>query len=629
MKREALHQRYDMPQYGSRRRLLPPAGQEEYGEVMEEAEEEYEEEEEEPEKVKKPKVEIREPSEEEVVVTVEKPPAAEPTYPTWKRARIFPMIFKKVRGLAEKRGIDLEGEEWRRRLEEEDKDYLQLTLDQEEATESTVESEEESSDYTEYTETESEFSESETTEESESETPSEEEEESSTPESEESESTESEGEKARKNIVLARRRPVVEEVQEVKHKREEPPEEQEEEPPMEEEQAEEEESAPAPVDESADLEAQDVLEEGSAESASAERGVESEEEAALSSSSSTSESLSGGPWGFQWARKRMIKLVVDREYESSSTGEDSAPECQRSCPHKPGGHSKVNGNIYIAQNGSVVRTRRACLADNLKVPSPVPLGRRVKKLDKLAVTREENVPLNTLFKGPFPTEKVKRTPTLVTFAPCPVVAEHSAVKPSGTRLKNTAEQESMVDSRLSRESMEFHEWEFRRVKAEGLLLRSRRCLNRKALRIPVCPVLLPMSSFHGRTVQAGEYPNRLDPQNPVYAEETSPSIIVNGFSERLRASHIQRIRPNSENLTCTGVVRKAKPCGTIFSLSLATSQSSSAANEAEDPSSGEGRRYRWRPTLEHRTEPPEVQMRSRRRKNMKNEISTARDAITH
>lgn len=38
--------RYEMPQYGSRRRLLPPAGQEEYGEVMGEAEEEeYEEEE--------------------------------------------------------------------------------------------------------------------------------------------------------------------------------------------------------------------------------------------------------------------------------------------------------------------------------------------------------------------------------------------------------------------------------------------------------------------------------------------------------------------------------------------------------------------------------------------------------
>ena len=37
--------RYEMPQYGSRRRLLPPAGPEEYGEVVGEAEEEYEQEE--------------------------------------------------------------------------------------------------------------------------------------------------------------------------------------------------------------------------------------------------------------------------------------------------------------------------------------------------------------------------------------------------------------------------------------------------------------------------------------------------------------------------------------------------------------------------------------------------------
>ena len=33
--------------------------------------------------------------------------------------------------------------------------------------------------------------------------------------------------------------------------------------------------------------------------------------------------------------------------------------------------------------------------------------------------------------------------------------------------------------------------------------------------------------------------------------------------------------------------------------------------------------------MEHRTEPPKVQMRSRRRKKMKKEIRTARDAITH
>ncbi|KAK7822058.1 hypothetical protein U0070_006607, partial [Myodes glareolus] len=50
------------------------------------------------------------------------------------------------------------------------------------------------------------------------------------------------------------------------------------------------------------------------------------------------------------------------------------------------------------------------------------------------------------------------------------------------------------------------------------------------------------------SVQEGEYPNRLDPKNPVYEEETSPSVIVNGFSERLQASHIRRIRPHLENL---------------------------------------------------------------------------------
>ncbi|KFO30211.1 Protocadherin-15 [Fukomys damarensis] len=452
---------YEMPQYGSRRRLLPPAGQEEYGEVVGEAEE-YEEEEEKPKKIK-PKIEIREPSkEEEVVVTIEKPPAAEPTYTTWKKARIFPMIFKKVRGLADRRGItDLEGEEWQRHLEgEEDKDYLKLTLDQEEATESTVESEEESSsDYTEYSEEESEFSESETTEEeSESETPSEEEEESSTPESEESESTESEGEKARRNIVLARRRPVIEEVQEVKGRKEKPPEEPEE-APVAEEAAENhrgEKTELAPSEESTDLEDQDVPEEGSAESAAVEGGIESEEESEVGSNSSISENQAGGPWGFQWARKRMMKLVVDREYETSSTGEDSAPECQRRRLHNPNIHSSINGNIYIAQNGSVVRTRRACLTENLKVTSPVRLGRHFKKLDKLAVTHEENVPLTTLSKGPFSTEKMNKRPTLVTFAPCPVVTECTAAKPLANRLKSTVNQESMVDSKDIKDILEFH-----------------------------------------------------------------------------------------------------------------------------------------------------------------------------
>lgn len=146
----------------------------------------------------------------------------------------------------------------------------------------------------------------------------------------------------------------------------------------------------------------------------------------------------------------MIKLVVDGEYESSSAGEDSAPESQRSRPRKPGGHSNLNGNVYIAQNGSVVRTRRARLPDSLAVPSPGLLGGRVKKPDRSAVAHEESLPLNTLFKGPFPTEQVRRTPTLVTFAPCPVGAERPAGKPPGTRL------EPAVDSGLPRECVEFH-----------------------------------------------------------------------------------------------------------------------------------------------------------------------------
>ena len=47
------------------------------------------------------------------------------------------------------------------------------------------------------------------------------------------------------------------------------------------------------------------------------------------------------------------------------------------------------------------------------------------------------------------------------------------------------------------------------------------------------------------------------------------------------------------------------------------------------PSSDDGWQYRQRTTLEHQTEPPKVQMRSRRMKKIKKEIRTARDVITH
>lgn len=101
---------------------------------------------------------------------------------------------------------------------------------------------------------------------------------------------------------------------------------------------------------------------------------------------------------------------MDREYESSSTGEDSVPENQRSrVPPSLTSHANINGSIYVAQNGSIIRTRRSATTsgsfhthtnanNNLKIPSPVfssRLAKHFKKLDKLAATLEERVPLHS------------------------------------------------------------------------------------------------------------------------------------------------------------------------------------------------------------------------------------------
>ncbi|XP_041830365.1 protocadherin-15-like isoform X2 [Melanotaenia boesemani] len=112
--------------------------------------------------------------------------------------------------------------------------------------------------------------------------------------------------------------------------------------------------------------------------------------------------------GEQGSRKRRIKLVLDREYETSSTGEDSMPETQRSClPSTHSSHVNVNGSIYVAQNGSIIRTRRSVNVagpthtttpnNHLKLSSPIfssRLAKHFKKLDKMAATLEERVPLN-------------------------------------------------------------------------------------------------------------------------------------------------------------------------------------------------------------------------------------------
>uniref|UniRef100_UPI003AACBB18 protocadherin-15-like isoform X2 n=1 Tax=Centroberyx gerrardi TaxID=166262 RepID=UPI003AACBB18 len=95
-------------------------------------------------------------------------------------------------------------------------------------------------------------------------------------------------------------------------------------------------------------------------------------------------------------RKKRIKLVVDREYETSSTGEESTTETQRNRLSNVNSHSNINGNIYLAQNGTIVRTRRLPHPNNLKVGSPCRLGKQFKKLDKLGVTHEEPPPINSI-----------------------------------------------------------------------------------------------------------------------------------------------------------------------------------------------------------------------------------------
>ncbi|XP_064001083.1 protocadherin-15 isoform X5 [Pogoniulus pusillus] len=159
----------------------------------------------------------------------------------------------------------------------------------------------------------------------------------------------------------------------------------------------------------------------------------------------------------QWARKKKIKLIVDPEYETSSTGEDSAPDSsQRNRLSNPSAQTNINGNIYIAQNGSVVRTRRGCLANNLKATSPVRLGKQFRKLDKLAVTHEESVPLSTLSKGPSLGDKMNTRPCSVSFTASAAGADSSVAKAGASRMKSTEEHESVVDSEDIKEPLESH-----------------------------------------------------------------------------------------------------------------------------------------------------------------------------
>ncbi|XP_056286606.1 protocadherin-15-like [Pseudoliparis swirei] len=108
--------------------------------------------------------------------------------------------------------------------------------------------------------------------------------------------------------------------------------------------------------------------------------------------------------GEKGSPKRRIKLVVDREHETSSTGEDSAPETQRGRTPAAGLNGHADANLYVAQNGSVIRTRRTVNttgpphAHTHKPASPgfsSRLAKHFKNLDKMSATLEERVPLRT------------------------------------------------------------------------------------------------------------------------------------------------------------------------------------------------------------------------------------------
>lgn len=87
-------------------------------------------------------------------------------------------------------------------------------------------------------------------------------------------------------------------------------------------------------------------------------------------------------------------LVLDQEKENSSAGEESSTEVQRD--RLPNSHSNINGNIYLAQNGTIIRTRRLPQPNSLKVGSPCRLGKQFKKLEKLGVTHEEPTTISSI-----------------------------------------------------------------------------------------------------------------------------------------------------------------------------------------------------------------------------------------
>ncbi|KAG1936095.1 protocadherin-15 [Pimephales promelas] len=165
----------------------------------------------------------------------------------------------------------------------------------------------------------------------------------------------------------------------------------------------------------------------------------------------------------EYGRKKRIKLIVDREYETSSTGEESAPESHRNRLSNVNSHSNINGSIYLAQNGSIIRTRRVAHTNNIKLNSPIRLGKHFKKLDKLAVTHEERIPLNSpiIASASAGEQNLTTRPSSGSLAssttgPESIASKSNVANGGGERTQHVDEQESTADNQEVRDPLGSH-----------------------------------------------------------------------------------------------------------------------------------------------------------------------------
>ncbi|XP_016296434.1 protocadherin-15-like [Sinocyclocheilus anshuiensis] len=165
----------------------------------------------------------------------------------------------------------------------------------------------------------------------------------------------------------------------------------------------------------------------------------------------------------EYGRKKRIKLIVDREYETSSTGEESAPELHRNRLSNVNSQGNINGSIYLDQNGSIIRTRRVAHTNNIKLNSPIRLGKHFKKLDKLAVTHEERIPLNSpvitgasVGEQNLTTRPSSGSLASSTTGPESIASKSNVAKGGGERTQNGDEQESTVDNQEVRDPLGSH-----------------------------------------------------------------------------------------------------------------------------------------------------------------------------